>query len=119
MVYSYQKRKELNEAFMALYPQIEVDYKRDGVPVIHTENLPSVVAPVESLHTLKELIPETAFPWKVVLPVMYKIKKLNEEGEFVDLYEISYANCLPKSMELAESRIDKGNLWMFPDLIRL
>ena len=119
MNYTFQKRKELNECFMKLFPDLGADYKRDGVPFIHIHMLPYYAKKLESVNELKKMIPVTPFPWHSVVPVAYQIKRLTKDGSFEELYEISFVNCTKKSLSQANERILKGNLWAFPKLVNL
>ena len=121
MNYTFQKRKELNEAFMRKYASVPVEYQREGVPFVHTRGVPAMATRVGNVRELKDLLPETIETkvWKVTLPVLYKIKHLTPDGTFEDLYEISYVNATARSLAQAAEKIEKDNLWMFPELIRL
>ena len=53
MIYTYQKRKELNKLFREAYPSYSYTEDKEGVPRMRMDRLPATAEPVGNLHTLE------------------------------------------------------------------
>ena len=118
MIYTFQKRKELNEAFVAelkkrlgeeLIPGAKTG---KGIPVLHLSKIPNGAERVFSIADLVYKIPHQVKPWDEVVPVIHRVKENGTETT----YEVGYVNCSPGSINMATERIANGAMWIMPGM---
>lgn len=118
MIYTFQKRKELNEAFIAelkkrlgeeLIPETKTE---KGIPVLHLSKIPNGAERVFSIADLVYKIPHQVKPWDEVVPVIHRVKENGTETT----YEVGYVNCSPGSINMATERIANGAMWIMPGM---
>ena len=118
MIYTFQKRKELNEAFVAelkkrlgeeLIPGTKTG---KGIPVLHLSKIPDGAERVFSIADLVYKIPHQVKPWDEVVPVIHRVKENGTETT----YEVGYVNCSPGSINMATERIANGAMWIMPGM---
>ena len=118
MIYTFQKRKELNEAFIAelkkrlgeeLIPETKTG---KGIPVLYLSKIPNGAERVFSIADLVYKIPHQVKPWDEVVPVIHRVKENGTETT----YEVGYVNCSPGSINMATERIANGAMWIMPGM---
>ena len=118
MIYTFQKRKELNEAFVAelkkrlgeeLIPGTKTG---KGIPILYLSKIPDGAERVFSIADLVYKIPHQVKPWDEVVPVIHRVKENGTETT----YEVGYVNCSPGSINMATERIANGAMWIMPGM---
>lgn len=118
MIYTFQKRKELNEAFIAklktrlggeLIPETKTG---KGIPILYLSKIPDGAERVFSIADLMYKIPHQVRPWDEVVPVILRVKENGKETT----YEVGYVNCSPGSINIATERIANGAMWIMPGM---
>ena len=110
MIYTYQKRKELNKLFRETYPSYSYTEDKEGVPRMRMERLPATAEPVGNLHTLELMAYRYWEEHRQPMPVLLTPPKRSASGEVgpVDVNYVSHRS--DKSMELAARYIGEGRL---------
>lgn len=111
MIYTYQRRKEMNEVLLA---KLKIDNAKieRGVPYLYIAHLPESTERVNSIADLLFKLSQKAKPWDEVIPVFIKM----QQEETVS-YQVNYVNSSPGSIAMATEKIKLGDMWMIPELI--
>lgn len=120
MIYTQQRRKELNKATRALFPNIEFHENLNGIPVMECTRLPRGAKRIDSAEDFLEKLNRhsvrindmgTCMPdYSKVLPVFIRSMKL--EGKNVHhYYRVNYVSLSEISKRQAEQYINKGKLY--------
>lgn len=119
MIYTEQKRKELNEAFCCHFLDHHFNTNKNGsVRAIRINELLPGTRRVESITELRDMVPVHSKPWKSVVPVFIESKQMDEDGRsLLTDYRVNYVNCSEQSLEQASEYILSGKLYFIPELI--
>ena len=118
MNYTFQKRRELNDAFRSyLLAETIHEHKDGGVPMLHIDRLPSNTCAIDSVQELSRLLPYNDRAWRTVVPVFIKQQRLNADGlAAATYYDLNYVNCSAPSMERAAELVASGRMFWIPNL---
>lgn len=111
MIYTFQKRKELNEMAEQRYPQTDFEWQRDGVPRMRCRVRPAVA---EELCSIEQLESYAYHYWKLTrrpLPVFIALP--GEDGSYY--YDVNYVSHLSDwSLGAASVYIGEHRLYAEP-----
>lgn len=112
MIYTNQRRKQLNKAlFLKLKNPLE-ETITDGDLHLFYKQLPPGAEEVMSEDGLKRNIPANVLPWNAVLPVFVEIER---DGRKV--YMVNYVNRSQQSIAMALSAMEKHTVYLIPGLV--
>lgn len=116
MNYTFQKRRELNDAFRAYLLGETIKEEKGSMPILWVENLPERACSVESVQDLIELLPSDDRAWKKVVPVFVKMPRIDAKtGTVEHYYHVNYVNCSKPSLDHAVELVAEGRLFWFPN----
>lgn len=112
MIYTFQKRKELNAMTVERYPDTVFERQSDGVPRMVCRKLPSVVEEVGSIGWLED----NAYRyWKLTrkqLPVFIAIRATDKMAKHYDVNYVSHLS--GNSLNMAAMYISERRLFTEP-----
>lgn len=112
MIYTNQRRKQLNKAlFLKLKNPLEETITDGDLHLFYT-HLPPCAEEVMSEDGLKRNIPANVLPWNAVLPVFVEIER---DGRKV--YMVNYVNRSQQSIAMALSAMEKHTVYLIPGLV--
>lgn len=112
MIYTNQRRKQLNKAlFLKLKNPLEETITDGDLRLFYTQ-LPPGAEEVMSEDGLKRNIPANVLPWNAVLPVFVEIER---DGRKV--YMVNYVNRSQQSIAMALSAMEKHTVYLIPGLV--
>lgn len=113
MIYTFQRRRELNSEFMGRYFSLKSYEEKSGIPYLYVSELPTGAMQADSIRDLN--VPQCSRPWNHVVPVFIRTLIVNgENGESSELYIVSYVNCSNPSLTMAADYIASGRLYYIP-----
>lgn len=111
MIYTFQKRKELNKLLREALPHYSYTEHREGVPRMRMDRLPSQAEPVESVHSLELMAYRYWEQFRQPMPVFLKPKSRTAADFDIDVNYVSHRS--DRSLELAGKYIGEGRLFAF------
>lgn len=112
MIYTNQRRKQLNKAlFLKLKNPLEETITDGDIHLFYTR-LPDGAEEVLSEDGLKRNIPSNVLPWNAVLPVFVDMVR---DGQKV--YMVNYVNRSQQSINMALSAMEKHSVYLIPGLV--
>lgn len=116
MNYTFQKRRELNDAFRAYLLGETIKEEKGSMPVLWVESLPERACAVESVQDLIDLLPSDDRAWRKVVPVFVKVPRMDAKTATMEYYYLlNYVNCSEPSLEHAAELVAEGRLFWFPN----
>lgn len=109
MVYTFLRRRKLNNAFRAMFPDMEVEENKDGVPMLFTNQLPEKAFIVENVSEIESKIEPCTFAWKSVIPVLVKTGMTDKLAE---RFLVNYVNMSNDSLMRAKEYIAQERLYL-------
>lgn len=112
MIYTNQRRKQLNKAlFLKLKNPLE-ETITDGDLHLFYKQLPPGAEEVMSEDGLKRNIPANVLPWNAVLPIFVEIERDGRKA-----YMVNYVNRSQQSIAMALSAMEKHTVYLIPGLV--
>ena len=120
MVYTNIRRKKMNKALRALYPDIEFHEPTASVPVMQCTTLPAGAVLIESMDALTDKVQKYCTreneiglhlpDYSKALPVFILSNEL-QDGRLHHFYRVNYVSPTEGSQRMAEKYIAKGLLY--------
>ena len=120
MIYTQQRRKELNKATRALFPNIEFNENLNGIPVMECTRLPKGAKRIDSTNDFLDKLNRhcvhindmgTCIPdYNKVLPVFIRSMELGGKNVH-HYYRVNYVSLSEISQRQAEQYINEGKLY--------
>lgn len=112
MIYTNQRRKQLNKAlFLKLKNPLEETITDGGLHLFYKQ-LPPGTEEVMSEDGLKRNIPANVLPWNAVLPIFVEIERDGQKA-----YMVNYVNRSQQSISMALSAMEKHTVYLIPGLV--
>lgn len=112
MIYTNQRRKQLNKAlFLKLKNPLEETITDGGLHLFYKQ-LPPGTEEVMSEDGLKRNIPANVLPWNAVLPIFVEIERDGQKA-----YMVNYVNRSQQSIAMALSAMEKHTVYLIPGLV--
>lgn len=110
MIYTFQKRKELNKLLREALPDYGYTEDREGVPRMRMDRLPVQAEPVDNTHSLELMAYRYWERCRKPMPVFLTPKtRMTGENECIDVNYVSHRS--DKSLALAGKYIGEGRLY--------
>lgn len=106
MIYTNQRKRELNAALLSKLNNPETEEGGDGLHVC-LSHLPGGAEELDTPGKLEKAVPECVRPWNRVLPVF-----ISERSGFL----VAYVNCSPDSMRMAAEKMSTHRVYYVPGL---
>lgn len=110
MIYTFQKRRELNKLLREMLPHYSYTEDKEGVPRMRMDRLPPQAERVDNAHSLELMAYRYWEQYRQPMPVFLTSKSCaaGEDGS-IDVNYISHRS--DKSLELAGKHIGEGRLY--------
>lgn len=107
MIYTNQKKRELNKALMS---KLDLgQYKETGGGIyLYVGQLPKGCEEITSESHLRRIVPEDIRPWNNVIPIFIED---NDKG-----WAVAYANCSESSIEKISEKLNAHRIYYLPGL---
>lgn len=110
MIYTFQKRKELNRMLREALPHYTYTEDREGVPRMRMNRMPTQAEPVDSAHSLELMAYRYWEQHRQPMPVFISPSKCMTAGRgCIDVNYVYHRS--DKSLELAGKYIVEGRLF--------
>lgn len=115
MVYTFAKRKELNEMTERRYPEVSFQWKRDGLPRMHCTLRPKNTEEIQSVKALEVYAYRYWTQYRRPMPVFIAMIPAKHEAEYYDVNYVSHLS--PQSMSIAARYVGDHRLFAEPMLL--
>lgn len=108
MIYTNQRRRELNAAFFSKSGYPEAKARKDG-DFAYLKRLPKGAEKAETVSAVERETPVCTRTWDAVLPVFIETEY---EGE--RMYMLTYVNSSPGSIRMLTERMARSSVYFIP-----
>ena len=115
MVYTFAKRKELNEMTERRYPEVSFQWQRDGLPRMHCALRPKNTEEIQSAKALEVYAYRYWTQYRKPLPVFVTMMPTKCGVEYYDVNYVSHLS--PQSMAIAARYVGDHRLFAEPILL--
>lgn len=109
MIYTFQKRKELNKKLREALPGYGYTEDREGVPRMRIDRLPTGAERVGDMHSLELMAYHYWEQHRLPMPVFVSLRVKTIQGEELDVNYVSHRSA--GSMNTAGRYIGEGRLF--------